>query len=89
MLQDAVKDALGTISWQVGEDNDDYLVVSIVAASRLGLQEQSLVMARVRTKITSWGFPWGPSKGRRVNVAVVQVRIGVRISWRCGMAAGL
>jgi hypothetical protein len=43
MLQDAVKDAPGTISWQVGEDNDDYLVVSIVAASGLSLQDQSLV----------------------------------------------
>jgi regulator of extracellular matrix RemA (YlzA/DUF370 family) len=32
MLQDAIKDTLGTISRQVGEDNDDYLVVSIVAA---------------------------------------------------------
>jgi hypothetical protein len=43
MLQDVVKDALGAISRQLSEDNDDDLVVSIVAASGLGLQEQSLV----------------------------------------------
>jgi hypothetical protein len=45
MSQDAVKDALGTISRQVGEDNHDDLVVSIAAAGGLGLQEQSLVAA--------------------------------------------
>ena len=45
MLQDVVKDALGAISWQVGEDNDDYLVAGIVAAGGLSLQEQSLVTA--------------------------------------------
>jgi len=45
MLQDVVKDALGTVGRQVGEDNDDDLVVSVVAASGLSLQEQSLVAA--------------------------------------------
>ena len=45
MLQDAVKDTLSTISRQVGKDNDDYLVVSIIAASGPSLQEQSLVVA--------------------------------------------
>jgi hypothetical protein len=45
MAQDAVEDALGTISRQVGEDNDNDLVVSVVAASGLSLQEQSLVAA--------------------------------------------
>jgi hypothetical protein len=40
MLQDVIKGALGTISGQVGEDDDDYLVVSIVAASGLRLQKQ-------------------------------------------------
>jgi hypothetical protein len=45
MLQDAVKDTRGTISRQVGEDNDDDLIVSSVAARGLSLQEQSLVAA--------------------------------------------
>jgi hypothetical protein len=43
MLQDVVKDALGTISRQVGEDNDDYLVASVVAASGLSLSRNSLL----------------------------------------------
>jgi hypothetical protein len=42
MAQDAVEDALGTISRQVGEDNDNDLVVSVVAASGLSLCRNSL-----------------------------------------------
>jgi len=57
MLQDVVKDALGTISRQVGEDNDDYLVASVVAASGLSLQEQSLLAVQVLDDV--WLAPAG------------------------------
>jgi hypothetical protein len=40
---DVVEDALRTISRQVAENNDDYLVVGVIAVSRLSVQEQSLV----------------------------------------------
>ena len=43
LLEDVVKDALRTISWQVGEDNDDYLVVRAVAINGLSVQELRLV----------------------------------------------
>src|SRR3712207_6794516 len=43
MLQDVAKDPLRTISRQVGENNDDYLVVSVVAVSGPGVPEQSAV----------------------------------------------
>src|SRR4029453_6577842 len=43
MLQDVVKNALRTISRQVGEDNDDDLVHAVVAVNGLNIQEQALV----------------------------------------------
>jgi hypothetical protein len=56
MLWDVVKEALRTISRQVGEGNDDYLV-SVVAVSRLSVQGQSLVAVYKRDKI--WHVPVG------------------------------
>jgi hypothetical protein len=55
--EDVVKDALGTIGRQVGEDNDDDLVVSIVSASGLSLEQQSLVTAYERDNV--WPAPVG------------------------------
>src|SRR3712207_4136272 len=43
LLEDVAKDALRTISRQVGEDNDDYLVVQAVAINGLNVQELRLV----------------------------------------------
>ena len=45
MLEDVVKDALGTISRQVAEHNDDDVVDNVVAFSRSSVQEQPLVAA--------------------------------------------
>src|SRR4029453_8674673 len=45
LLEDVVKDALGTISRQVAENNDDDVVDNVVAVSRSSVQQQSLVAA--------------------------------------------
>jgi hypothetical protein len=45
LLYDVVEDAAGTISRQVGEDDDDHVVDDVVAFSRPSVQEQPLVAA--------------------------------------------
>jgi len=42
-LEDGVEDAARTISRQVGKNDDDHLVVRVVAVSRFSIPEQALV----------------------------------------------
>src|ERR1700752_682382 len=43
MLEDLAKEASGTISGQIGEDNDHHLVVRAIAINGLSVQELRLV----------------------------------------------
>src|SRR5690348_2208853 len=43
LLEDVAEDSLRTISRQVGEDNDDDLVLRVLAVRWLSVQEQALV----------------------------------------------
>jgi hypothetical protein len=51
LLEGGVKGTVRTISRQVGNNNDDHLVVRVVAASRVSVQAQPLVAVHQLDKV--------------------------------------